>query len=254
MPSRLGNAALRPVAVLPRRTGPARAAKWSTLTMSLSRGPTGTRTGPAGRHTYRHDGASYVRGSLEPGRRWRAGGGPQDSAAPDQRGVSVGRRHGVDPAAVADQMTQLDGAPIPAQAAGPVPPQPPAAPSGPPADVSYQPTAPAFPTQAPGTPGAAPGYGAPGPLGAPIGPYDPPQAAPSYGYPQPMPTPPPAYNAAQGGYGHPARCPTRAATACRRSTASSRSATTTQARPRPSSATGCWSSAPSPAASWRSAS
>ncbi|MDH6135792.1 hypothetical protein P3T37_005209 [Kitasatospora sp. MAA4] len=139
------------------------------------------------------------------------GGGPQDSTAPDQRGAAAGRRPGVDPAAVADQMTQLDGAPIPAQAAGPVPPQPPAAPSGPLADVSYQPTAPAFPAQAPGAPGPAPasspGYGAPVPPGAPIGPYDPPQAAASYGYPQPMPTPPPAYNAAQGGYGHPGPAP-----------------------------------------------
>ncbi|WP_329579902.1 outer membrane protein assembly factor BamB family protein [Kitasatospora sp. NBC_01250] len=120
--------------------------------------------------------------------------------AGDQRGA------GVDPAAVADQMTQLGGAPVPAQAppgAPAVPPQPAGAPGGAPgaapgaaANLSYQPTAAAFPAQ----PGATP------PPGAPVGPYDP-RGGSSYGYPQTAPQQPPAppvFGAQQGGYAQPA--------------------------------------------------
>ncbi|WP_280668741.1 MULTISPECIES: PQQ-binding-like beta-propeller repeat protein [unclassified Kitasatospora] len=128
---------------------------------------------------------------------------PQDSAPAGQQGTGAARRPAVDPAAVADQLTQLDGAPIPAQAAGPAPAQPSAAPAAP-ADISYQPTAPAFPAQAQAPAAQAPAAPAPAPAapsgpppssyGAPIGPYDP-QAAPSYGYPQ---APPPVYAPQQG--------------------------------------------------------
>lgn len=123
------------------------------------------------------------------------GSGPQDN-----RGVSFGRQHGgVDPAAVADQMTQLDGAAVPGQAAPGQPPaspaQPPAPPAQPPAGgeyTPYAPTATAFPSQAP-----------PPPAGAPVGPYDPmpggygapdagQQGYGAYGYPQQQP-----------GYGYP---------------------------------------------------
>lgn len=117
--------------------------------------------------------------------------------AGDQRGSGVDPQ---DAAAVADQMTQLDGAPVPAQAPpAAVPPQPMGAPGGVPGsvgDVSYQPTAAAFPAQSP-TP----------PPGAPVGPYDPQGGA--YGYPQtapqqpPAPPGPPAFGAQQGGYAHP---------------------------------------------------
>ncbi|WP_329568390.1 outer membrane protein assembly factor BamB family protein [Kitasatospora sp. NBC_01266] len=124
-----------------------------------------------------------------------AGYGPQDPAG-GQGGVPP--RPGVDPAAVADQLTQLDGAAIPAPAqppgAGAAPGAPaglgaPGVPGGAP-DLSYQPTAHAFPA-----------HGAPPAPGAPVGPYDPqPQA--SYGYPQTPP--PPAFGAQQGGYPPPA--------------------------------------------------
>ncbi|MCX4746304.1 PQQ-binding-like beta-propeller repeat protein [Kitasatospora sp. NBC_01287] len=110
-----------------------------------------------------------------------AGFGSQDPAG-GQGGVPP--RPGVDPAAVADQMTQLDGSAIPAQAAPPGAPVTPGAAPGAPG-LSYQPTAPAFPAQ-----------GTPPPPGAPVGPYDP---QPSYGYPQQAP-PAPAYGAQQGGY------------------------------------------------------
>ncbi|MGA5819552.1 PQQ-binding-like beta-propeller repeat protein [Kitasatospora sp. NPDC094028] len=96
------------------------------------------------------------------------GSGPQD-----HRGVHLGRQPGaVDPAAVADQMTQLDGSAVPGQAAppapaGPPPAQPPAAPAQPPVGgaeyAAYAPTAAGFPTQAPPPPPGA----------APLGPYDP---------------------------------------------------------------------------------
>ncbi|MFH8381902.1 PQQ-binding-like beta-propeller repeat protein [Kitasatospora sp. NPDC018058] len=73
---------------------------------------------------------------------------------------------GVDPAGVADQMTQLDGSAIPGQAAPAGPPaQPPAPPAQPPGGVdyaAYAPTAAGIPAQAP-----------PPPSGAPVGPYDP---------------------------------------------------------------------------------
>ncbi|MFF2144253.1 PQQ-binding-like beta-propeller repeat protein [Kitasatospora sp. NPDC058190] len=88
------------------------------------------------------------------------GNGPQEN-----RGVSFGRpaNGGVDPAAVADQMTQLDGSAVPGQAGPPA--QPPAPPAQPPGGVdyaAYAPTAAGIPAQAPPPPG-----------GAPIGPYDP---------------------------------------------------------------------------------
>ncbi|MDH6706013.1 outer membrane protein assembly factor BamB [Kitasatospora sp. MAA19] len=130
-----------------------------------------------------------------PGAGEKPGSGPQDN-----RGVSFGRPPGgVDPAAVADQMTQLDGSAIPGPAspAGPPPAQPPAPPAQPPAGGGgfqpYAPTAAAFPGQAP-----------PPPAGAPMGPYDPvpggaygaPDAGQAYGagygYPQQQP-----------GYGYP---------------------------------------------------
>ncbi|WP_280688776.1 PQQ-binding-like beta-propeller repeat protein [Kitasatospora sp. GAS204B] len=125
-----------------------------------------------------------------------AGYGPQDPAG-GQGGVPP--RPGVDPAAVADQLTQLGSAAIPAPAQPPfAPPGAPAAPGAPgaagapggpsAADLSYQPTALAFPAQ-----------GAPPAPGAPVGPYDPqPQPQLSYGYPQAAP--PAAFGAQQGGY------------------------------------------------------
>ncbi|MGW6916691.1 outer membrane protein assembly factor BamB family protein [Kitasatospora sp. NPDC054939] len=123
-----------------------------------------------------------------------AGDAPQDN-----RGVSLGRKPGgVDPAAVADQMTQLDGAAVQGAAPTAPPPAPPAgAPGG--ADYAYAPTATAFPSQAPPPPGQVPPPGAPG---APVGPYDPtPGPFPTqggqapYGYTAPPP---------QGvGYGYP---------------------------------------------------
>ncbi|MFI6849441.1 PQQ-like beta-propeller repeat protein [Kitasatospora sp. NBC_00085] len=141
-----------------------------------------------------------------PGAGDTTGSGPQDN-----RGVSLGRTPGgaPDPAAMADQMTQLDGAPVPGQggpagpgaAPGTPPGQPPAQPPG--SDYAYAPTAAAFPAQ--GTP--------PPPPGAPVGPYDPAQppfAAPNsgqqYGY-----TAPPtdgggtgyAYPQQQAGYTYP---------------------------------------------------
>ncbi|MFJ9695777.1 hypothetical protein [Kitasatospora sp. NPDC101183] len=121
------------------------------------------------------------------------GSGPQDN-----RGVSFGRRPGVDPAAVADQMTQMDGAAVPGQGAPAQPPAPPAQPPTPPAQppagadyAAYAPTAAGFPSQAPP------------PAGAPVGPYDPvpggygapdpnQQGYAAYGYPQQQP-----------GYGYP---------------------------------------------------
>lgn len=130
-----------------------------------------------------------------PGAGETPGSGPQDN-----RGVSFGRPPGggVDPAAVANQMTQLDGSAVPGPAApaGPPPAQPPAQPPAPPAQppvgspeyAAYAPTATGFPTQAPPPPGAAP-----------VGPYDPVPGA--YGAPdagQP-------YNA--GGYGYPQQQP-----------------------------------------------
>ncbi|MFI9271634.1 PQQ-binding-like beta-propeller repeat protein [Kitasatospora sp. NPDC052896] len=133
------------------------------------------------------------------------GGTPQDATPGQQGGAAAEQRPGVDPAALADQATQLAGAPIPAQAAGPVPPPPaapptappagaPAPPPGAPADVSYQPTAPAFPAQAPPPAG---GYG------APVGPYDP-QAGSAYAYPQAAPAPAPGpYGPPQPGYPQP---------------------------------------------------
>ncbi|MFE0461515.1 PQQ-binding-like beta-propeller repeat protein [Kitasatospora sp. NPDC058965] len=95
-------------------------------------------------------------------------------------GGGVPQRPGVDPAAVADQRTQLDGAAVPGQGTQP------GAPAGAPpqagaAGVAYQPTAPAFPAQ-----------GAPQGGGLPTGPYDP-QGGGAYGYPQ----------APQAGYGQP---------------------------------------------------
>ncbi|MFJ8473180.1 PQQ-binding-like beta-propeller repeat protein [Kitasatospora sp. NPDC094011] len=115
-----------------------------------------------------------------PGAGEASGSGPQE-----KRGVSFGRpAGGVDPAAVADQMTQLDGSAVPGQA-GPVgppppaqPPTPPAQPPAPPAQppvgggdyAAYAPTAAGFPSQAPPPPGA------------PVGPYDP---VPGGGYPAP---------------------------------------------------------------------
>ncbi|MFJ9842233.1 PQQ-binding-like beta-propeller repeat protein [Kitasatospora sp. NPDC101155] len=110
------------------------------------------------------------------------GSGPQEN-----RGVSFGRpaNGGVDPAAVADQMTQLDGSAVPGQAGPPA--QPPAPPAQPPGGVdyaAYAPTAPGLPAQAPPPPG-----------GAPIGPYDPmPGGAAGAGYATPD------YNA--GGYNY----------------------------------------------------
>ncbi|SOB81647.1 outer membrane protein assembly factor BamB family protein [Streptomyces sp. 1331.2] len=102
----------------------------------------------------------------------------------------------MDPAAVADQMTQLDGSAIPGQA-GPPPAQPPAPPAQPPAQppvggaeyAAYAPTATGFPTQAP-----------PPPAGAPVGPYDPVPGAP-YGAPDPGQ----GYNT--GGYNYPQQQP-----------------------------------------------
>ncbi|MGW2253015.1 outer membrane protein assembly factor BamB family protein [Kitasatospora sp. NPDC001660] len=122
-----------------------------------------------------------------PGTGETPGSGPQDN-----RGVSFGRQPGMDPAAVADQMTQLDGSAIPGPAAPAGP--PPVPPAAPPAGPAYAPTAAAFPSQAPPPP----------PAGAPVGPYDPvpgaAYAAPDagqtyggYGYPQEQ----------QGGYAHP---------------------------------------------------
>ncbi|GAA1217262.1 hypothetical protein GCM10009665_03930 [Kitasatospora nipponensis] len=115
-------------------------------------------------------------------------------------GGQPGGRPGFDPAAVADQRTQLDGAAIPHQAAPTAPPA--GAPGGAPGgDLHYQPTALAFPAQGampPAGPGGQPpAFGAPT---GPVGPYDP-QAAGGYGYPQGPPTPPPAqgYAAPQGG-------------------------------------------------------
>ncbi|WP_035842070.1 outer membrane protein assembly factor BamB family protein [Kitasatospora azatica] len=107
-------------------------------------------------------------------------------------GGGVPQRPGVDPAAVADQMTQLDGAPIPSQQAHPAPGAPLGAPPQPgAAQVAYQPTAPAFPAQP-----------APPAPGAPVGPYDP-QGAAGYGYPQtPPPAAPPGYPAAQPAPGY----------------------------------------------------
>ncbi|MFF8773149.1 PQQ-binding-like beta-propeller repeat protein [Kitasatospora sp. NPDC015120] len=122
--------------------------------------------------------------------------------------MSFGRTPGgVDPAAVADQQTQLDGAAVPGQAAPPAPAAPPAAPPAPPAAAAggyaYAPTAPAFPAQGP----------APAP---PVGPYDPAPGQPQFGAPaagqQPYgyAAPPPADGGApgygypqQGGYGYP---------------------------------------------------
>ncbi|CAM5336938.1 Serine/threonine protein kinase OS=Kitasatospora aureofaciens OX=1894 GN=GCM10010502_34990 PE=4 SV=1 [Kitasatospora aureofaciens] len=126
-----------------------------------------------------------------PGAGDAAGSGPQEN-----RGVSFGRpAGGVDPAAVADQMTQLDGSAVPGQAApaGPPPAQPPAPPAQPPmggADYgAYAPTAAGgFPAQAP-------------PPGAPIGPYDP---VPGGGYATPDPSQGYGYDyQQQGGYTYP---------------------------------------------------
>ncbi|MGF1426987.1 PQQ-binding-like beta-propeller repeat protein [Kitasatospora sp. LaBMicrA B282] len=127
-----------------------------------------------------------------------AGYGPQNAAGGPGGGVPP--RPGVDPAAVADQLTQLDGAAIPAQAAPPVAPPgagaAPGAPGGPSApngaDLGYQPTAPAFPAQS-----------APPAPGAPVGPYDPAAGAgtPAYGYPQAAP---PSYGYPQQDAGYPA--------------------------------------------------
>ncbi|AUY49485.1 hypothetical protein C2142_11645 [Streptomyces sp. CB01881] len=107
---------------------------------------------------------------------------------------------------MADQMTQLDGAPVPGQAAPAAPAappgQPPAQPPAPGSDYAYAPTAAAFPAQ--GTP--------PPPAGAPVGPYDPAPGQPpfggagagqQYGY-----TAPPAADGGyayqqQAGYSHP---------------------------------------------------
>ncbi|MFB7473657.1 PQQ-binding-like beta-propeller repeat protein [Kitasatospora sp. NPDC056184] len=126
-----------------------------------------------------------------------AGAGEAPGGGPDNRGVSLGRKPGgVDPAAVADQQTQLDGAAVPGQAAPPAPAAPPAAPPAPPAAApggyAYAPTAPAFPAQGP----------------APVGPYDPAPGQQQFGAPaagQPpygYPAAPPADGGA-GGYGYP---------------------------------------------------
>lgn len=127
-----------------------------------------------------------------PGAGETPGNGPQDN-----RGVSFGRPPGggVDPAAVADQMTQLDGAAVPGPVApaGPPPAQPPAPPAQPPAGnpeyAAYAPTATGFPSQAPPPPGAAP-----------LGPYDPVPGSP-YGAPDAGQ----AYNT--GGYNYPQQQP-----------------------------------------------
>ncbi|WP_031065480.1 PQQ-binding-like beta-propeller repeat protein [Streptomyces sp. NRRL WC-3742] len=128
------------------------------------------------------------------------GNGPQDN-----RGVSFGRQPaGVDPAAVADQMTQLDGAAVPGQAAPAQPPVPPAQPPAPPVQppagaeyAAYAPTAAGFPSQAP-PPAGAPvgpydpmpgGYGAPDPNQQGYGAYGYPQQQPGYGFPG-APVPP----------------------------------------------------------------
>ncbi|MFJ2578997.1 PQQ-binding-like beta-propeller repeat protein [Kitasatospora aureofaciens] len=113
-----------------------------------------------------------------PGTGETPGSGPQDN-----RGVSFGRQPGTDPAAVADQMTQLDGSAIPGPAAPAGPPAQPAAPPG--GGAAYAPTAAAFPSQAPPPP----------PAGAPVGPYDPMPGA-SYAAPD-------AGQTFGGGYGYP---------------------------------------------------
>ncbi|MFC5666214.1 PQQ-binding-like beta-propeller repeat protein [Kitasatospora misakiensis] len=123
------------------------------------------------------------------------GAGEASGSGPDNRGVSLGRKPGgVDPAAVADQQTQLDGAAVPGQAAPPAPAAPPAGAAG----YAYAPTAPAFPAQSPA--GAAP-------QGAPVGPYDPSAGQPQFGAPgagqqQYGYTAPPA-DAGAAGYGYP---------------------------------------------------
>ncbi|WP_406204363.1 PQQ-binding-like beta-propeller repeat protein [Kitasatospora sp. NBC_01560] len=97
---------------------------------------------------------------------------------------------------MADQMTRLDGAPVPGQAGPAAPATPPGQPPAPGSEYAYAPTAAAFPAQAP-----------PPPAGAPVGPYDPAagQQPPfgagntgqQYGY-----TAPPSPDAT-GGYGYP---------------------------------------------------
>ncbi|MGW4895457.1 outer membrane protein assembly factor BamB family protein [Kitasatospora sp. NPDC004240] len=133
------------------------------------------------------------------------------SGAQESRGVPLGRKPGVDPAAVADQMTQLGGAPVPAQGAPAAPSTPPAAPPAPPAapapgtpapgtEYAYAPTA-AFPSQPPGT---TPPMGTP--AGAPVGPFDPaptPSPFPAQGGPYGYAAPP-APGPATDGYGYPA--------------------------------------------------
>ncbi|MFD5087848.1 PQQ-binding-like beta-propeller repeat protein [Kitasatospora sp. NPDC058406] len=136
------------------------------------------------------------------------GAGDTPGGGQDNRGVSLGRKPGgVDPAAVADQQTQLDGSAVPGQAAPPAPAGVPPAPGTPPAQppaagqgYAYAPTAPAFPAQGP-------------PPGAPVGPYDPNAGqqfgAPNAGQPYGYAAPPPADGGAgygypqQGGYGFP---------------------------------------------------
>ncbi|WP_327681597.1 outer membrane protein assembly factor BamB family protein [Kitasatospora sp. NBC_00458] len=140
------------------------------------------------------------------------GAGDTPGGGQDNRGVSLGRKPGgVDPAAVADQQTQLDGSAVPGQGAPPAPAGAPPAPGMPPAQppaqpaagqaYAYAPTAPAFPAQGP-------------PPGAPVGPYDPTAGqqqfgAPNAGQPYGYAAPPPADGGAgygypqQGGYGFP---------------------------------------------------
>ncbi|MEV6974585.1 PQQ-binding-like beta-propeller repeat protein [Kitasatospora sp. NPDC093806] len=139
------------------------------------------------------------------------GAGETPGGGQDNRGVSLGRKPGgVDPAAVADQQTQLDGAAVPGQAAPAAPAVPPAAPpaapaappappAGAPGGYAYAPTATAFPAQ-----GGAPVP----PPGAPVGPYDPAAGQPPFGAPtagqQPYGhTAPPQADGAAPGYGYP---------------------------------------------------
>ncbi|MFI6445156.1 PQQ-binding-like beta-propeller repeat protein [Kitasatospora sp. NPDC050543] len=139
-----------------------------------------------------------------------AGADDASGGGQEYRGVSLGRKPGgVDPAAVADQMTQLDGAPVvpaqmtqldgapvvPAQAAPPAPAAPPASTPAPGGEYAYQPTAAAFPAQS--APPAQPPV--PPAQGAPVGPFDP--SAQAY----PTQAPPPAGGTYGGGY--PAQAP-----------------------------------------------
>ncbi|MFE2727259.1 PQQ-binding-like beta-propeller repeat protein [Kitasatospora sp. NPDC059327] len=126
-----------------------------------------------------------------PGAGDTSGTNPQDN-----RGVSLGRTPGgTDPAAVANQMTRLDGAPVPGQAGPAAPGAAPGQPPAPGSEYAYAPTAAAFPAQ--GAPPPPPGM-------PPVGPYDPgqppfgaPGAGQQYGY-----TAPPQADGGAG-YGYP---------------------------------------------------